>query len=985
MKAPLRAISFLVSWFFLCQQTLPAFALPPAVHCLAPWTYLAAGDIEQKKETALVLAEFKTMLFGLAAEDMEPVLVCDLDATVTESNMPILPDNLEKVMKILKKGLHFVVLSGISKKRVDKQFLDPLLASISQEDSQILENLIVASDSGTQIYRYSETTASFECVYAVDIRDYIAAEKYSLIKDILVDLLEKRGVRQMLRETMGWEFSEEEWNVFKKKCVDKRQINGKVTQITFMVLGKEATHEQKEKFDANGGEEIRKGYEVKIEEKLHSSGIELEAKVSGLSSIDINLPGINKGSGLGLISELFDIPSENMIFFGDSFAPEENDEPIVEAVDRVINVGKWIDITGSHYYRENVTFLQLAETGPAGFGLCADMFIRHFSENGTKGNRASFIPGRFEKMVSWVTNRDMTPCVISDLDSTMAESNLPVSSGNLDLVAEILRMDIPYAVVAGADWKKMNNNFVRPLLARIAGRSKEDLLKNLIIVTDNGTQLYRFNGETDDFECIYSVEMKSRIGDDKYKEVMARILPDCINALGVREMLQEVTGRNFTDAEWGEFIKKEAFTERKPKGKEEVTQITWSLLGVNASRQEKLKFDATGGQILRRFKYKPRLERELLNVGINLDIGVSGTSSIELTPRGVNKGSAMPVICREFGIPLSSVIFFGDNFEREGTDRTVLEFADKVINLGRYAVIPASLYKDRKMDFLQLPDTGPRGFNLLIKNFLHLLKIRNMDKQKNDAYNTARRVRRTEVKKAFDLFYTQRAKTYSVRQQQKDGLADKVKEHYIVHYADAANILSETRNVIISPGLEIERRRKIMGIEKTIDMQHDKFFITAPEECVTKEEKESLKKRLIEFWMLDGVIDAADIVILDRISGGYTASALFSKIRSENTEATADNTGFLCMAGDLTYDDDAVQLGLLQLNLSSESKTNVDQYEVFIALLLSEDPDNILRVAGLRKTERGNLFIYMPQSRPVDLAEKIRIYERHISTTLIRA
>ncbi|MFH1304942.1 MAG: HAD hydrolase family protein, partial [Candidatus Omnitrophota bacterium] len=532
MKALHKVISLLAACLFLSQQTLPAFALPPAIHHLAPWTYFTAGDIDQKKETALFLAEFKTMLSGLAAEDMEPVLVCDLDATVTESNMPILPDNLEKVMKILKKDLHFVVLSGISKERVDKQFLDPLLAAISQADRQILENLIVASDSGTQIYRYSETTASFECVYAVDIRDYIVVEKYSLIKDILVDLLEKQGVRQMLRETMGWEFSDKEWNVFKKKCVDERQINGKVTQITFMVLGKEATHEQKEKFDSNGGEEIRKRYEGKIEEKLRASGIELEAKVSGLSSIDINLPGINKGSGLGLIAGLFNLSLDNMIFFGDSFAPEENDEPVLRTVDKVINVGKRVDIAGSRYYRENLGFLQLPEAGPSGFGLCMDIFVRHFTEDGPEENRSSFVPDRLEGMISRIIDNGTTPCVISDLDSTMAESNLPVSPGSLDLVARAMERNIPFAVITGADWKKMNANFVRPFLARISGHSKKDLLKNLIVVTDSGTQLYRFNEDTDDFECIYAVGIKNRIGDVKYREVVSRILPGCINELG---------------------------------------------------------------------------------------------------------------------------------------------------------------------------------------------------------------------------------------------------------------------------------------------------------------------------------------------------------------------------------------------------------------------------------------------------------------------
>ncbi|MFA6079630.1 MAG: HAD hydrolase family protein, partial [Candidatus Omnitrophota bacterium] len=305
-----------------------------------------------------------------------PVIVSDLDGTLSESNLPIAPEMADAIIEILKGGSTFAVLSGISKSRVEKQFIRPLLARLDEKDRDILNNLIIGSDNGTQIYQYDRTMRDFKCIYAADIRERLSVGKYNEIFHHIYQCIDKCGMREMLKDVMGWEYTDEQWEKFKKECVVKRKVGDKVTQITFMVVGHEATHEQKEQFQNKGGDAIRERYQKFIQDEFKKNGIDLDVKANGLSSIDITLSGIEKGFGIRTISKVFSIPLNCIIFFGDAFSPGRNDEPAIKIVDRVVNVGKRVDIAKSSYHRKTVRFLQMAKGGPRGARLFAEAFAR---------------------------------------------------------------------------------------------------------------------------------------------------------------------------------------------------------------------------------------------------------------------------------------------------------------------------------------------------------------------------------------------------------------------------------------------------------------------------------------------------------------------------------------------------------------------------------------------------------------------------------
>jgi hypothetical protein len=55
-----------------------------------------------------------------------------------------------------------------------------------------------------------------------------------------------------------------------------------------------------------------------------------------------------------------------------------------------------------------------------------------------------------------------------------------------------------------------------------------------------------------------------------------------------------------------------------------------------------------------------------------------------------------------------------------------------------------------------------------------------------------------------------------------------------------------------------------------------------------------------------------------------------------------------------------------------------------VNLLLTGEPGKALGEAEL-KTERGRLYIYLPQARPIDFEEEVRNYYEKYREVLIRA
>ncbi|MFH1553146.1 MAG: class II D-tagatose-bisphosphate aldolase, non-catalytic subunit [Candidatus Omnitrophota bacterium] len=210
--------------------------------------------------------------------------------------------------------------------------------------------------------------------------------------------------------------------------------------------------------------------------------------------------------------------------------------------------------------------------------------------------------------------------------------------------------------------------------------------------------------------------------------------------------------------------------------------------------------------------------------------------------------------------------------------------------------------------------------------------------------------------------------------------------HYLAHYADGQAILSGKGPAIVPAGLEIQKRREFQKVSRQMDTYHDKFFIVAPEEGMTSEEKERFKTDMMDLWMLDGVVSREDVFILDRRGEAYRTSELYLMLDDGNSGVTKTNAGFRCLNGSLEYDKATADLDLLQVDISQEAASNVNQYEVFVNLLISREAgDGLYSVPGLTKDGRG-LYIYLPEAKEVDLEDRIRkYYDRYVKEVRVKA
>jgi hypothetical protein len=100
------------------------------------------------------------------------------------------------------------------------------------------------------------------------------------------------------------------------------------------------------------------------------------------------------------------------------------------------------------------------------------------------------------------------------------------------------------------------------------------------------------------------------------------------------------------------------------------SQITLSAIGRNAPEQAKRSFDPDGS--LRR-EWVARLRARL---GDRFSMRIGGTSSIDITPLGVDKAWGIRRFLQLQGIQPSEALFFGDKLDPHGNDYPALQVVD---------------------------------------------------------------------------------------------------------------------------------------------------------------------------------------------------------------------------------------------------------------------------------------------------------------------
>lgn len=216
----------------------------------------------------------------------------------------------------------------------------------------------------------------------------------------------------------------------------------------------------------------------------------------------------------------------------------------------------------------------------------------------------------------------MKTLIAFDLDGTLAASKQAMPAALAEGLADLLdRVEV--AVISGGDWPQFERQLVPSLPAR-AARAR------LWLMPTSGTKLYRFS---DRWTPAYAEMLTS---DERRAIIAAFAASLAATGLGVERT-------------WGETVEDRG------------SQITFSALGQDAPLEEKQRWDP---DFAKRKVIQADLALRLPGFGINL----GGTTSVDVTRKGVDKAYGLKKLSAVTGVALDAMIFVGDAVFPGGND-----------------------------------------------------------------------------------------------------------------------------------------------------------------------------------------------------------------------------------------------------------------------------------------------------------------------------
>lgn len=217
----------------------------------------------------------------------------------------------------------------------------------------------------------------------------------------------------------------------------------------------------------------------------------------------------------------------------------------------------------------------------------------------------------------------MKQLIAFDLDGTLAESKQPLTDEMAGALSALLAL-AQVAVISGGDWPQ----FETQVVSRFPPTAD---LSRLWIMPTTGAKLYRF--------------ADSRwlpLPNDDFTEPEKLIIRDAIHrAIGHAGLIE---GRL-----WGAQVEDRG------------TQFTFSGLGQQAPLETKKRWDPD-------FAKRKALQAELVKALPHLSINIGGSTSLDITRYGIDKGYALRRLAEQSGVPLAKMLFVGDAVYPGGND-----------------------------------------------------------------------------------------------------------------------------------------------------------------------------------------------------------------------------------------------------------------------------------------------------------------------------
>lgn len=219
--------------------------------------------------------------------------------------------------------------------------------------------------------------------------------------------------------------------------------------------------------------------------------------------------------------------------------------------------------------------------------------------------------------------------VAFDLDDTLAPSKSPVSDR---IAAQLISLAerVEVAIISGGQVAQFRTQVVERLPSTTSA-----VRERIHLLPTCGTQYYRL-----DAGGLRTVYAHSLSDDEKARAMTA---------------LEEEARRLdlWTADPWGDILEDRG------------SQITFSALGQSAPLDAKTAWDPTGAR-------KSTLRAAVAERLPDLEVRSGGSTSVDITHRGIDKAYGMTRLAEATGIPLTDMLFLGDRLDEDGNDYPVL-------------------------------------------------------------------------------------------------------------------------------------------------------------------------------------------------------------------------------------------------------------------------------------------------------------------------
>ncbi|WP_243063491.1 HAD-IIB family hydrolase [Humibacter sp. RRB41] len=219
--------------------------------------------------------------------------------------------------------------------------------------------------------------------------------------------------------------------------------------------------------------------------------------------------------------------------------------------------------------------------------------------------------------------------VAFDLDDTLAASKSPLDAAMAQRIIALLDV-VPVCIISGGQF----GQFSAQVVERLTDATPQ-ALERLHLMPTCGTQYFRFTGGA--WTRIYSQDL----GDDEKTRALAAVESEA-RRLGYWE----------TET-WGPILEDRG------------SQITFSALGQSAPVAAKVAWDPSGEK-------KNTLRAAVQELLPDLEVRSGGSTSVDITRRGIDKAYGMGKLSELTGIRLAEMLFIGDRLDPEGNDYPVL-------------------------------------------------------------------------------------------------------------------------------------------------------------------------------------------------------------------------------------------------------------------------------------------------------------------------